>query len=32
MAEYENIVVEQEDGIGVVRLNRPKVLNASARR
>ncbi|MHB8647873.1 MAG: enoyl-CoA hydratase-related protein [Thermomicrobiales bacterium] len=28
MAEYENIVVEQGDGIAVVRLNRPKVLNA----
>ncbi len=28
MAEYENILVEQEDGVAVVRLNRPKVLNA----
>jgi enoyl-CoA hydratase len=28
MAEYENIIVEQGDGVGVVRLNRPKVLNA----
>ena len=28
MAEYENIVVEREAGIAVVRLNRPKVLNA----
>ncbi len=28
MAEYENIVIEREDGIAVVRLNRPKVLNA----
>jgi enoyl-CoA hydratase len=28
MAEYENIIVEQGDGVGLVRLNRPKVLNA----
>ncbi|MCA1667325.1 MAG: enoyl-CoA hydratase/isomerase family protein [Thermomicrobia bacterium] len=28
MVEYEHIVVEQGDGIAVVRLNRPKVLNA----
>ncbi len=28
MVEYENILVEQEDGVAVVRLNRPKVLNA----
>jgi enoyl-CoA hydratase len=28
MASYENIIVEQGDGVGVVRLNRPKVLNA----
>ena len=28
MAEYEHIIVEQGDGVGVVRLNRPKVLNA----
>lgn len=28
MAEYENIIVERGDGVGVVRLNRPKVLNA----
>jgi enoyl-CoA hydratase len=28
MTEYENIIVEQGDGVGLVRLNRPKVLNA----
>ena len=28
MAEYENILVESGDGVAVVRLNRPKVLNA----
>jgi len=28
MAEYENILVERGEGIAVVRLNRPKVLNA----
>lgn len=28
MAEYEHLLVEREEGIAVVRLNRPKVLNA----
>jgi len=26
--EYETIIIEVEDGVGLVRLNRPKVLNA----
>ena len=29
---YEDIVVSKEDGVGVIRLNRPKVLNALSRR
>lgn len=28
MAEYEHVIVEAGDGVAVVRLNRPKVLNA----
>ncbi|MCB0098000.1 MAG: enoyl-CoA hydratase/isomerase family protein, partial [Caldilineaceae bacterium] len=28
MAEYENILVRQEDRVGVVQLNRPQALNA----
>lgn len=29
---YEDIVVSKDDGIGIIRLNRPKVLNALSRR
>lgn len=29
---YEDIVVTKEDGVGVIRLNRPKVLNALSKR
>ena len=28
---YENIIVERKDGVGIVTLNRPKVLNALSR-
>ncbi len=28
MAEYKNIIVESKEGVGIVRLNRPKALNA----
>ncbi len=29
---YEDIVVSKDDGVGIIRLNRPKVLNALSRR
>ena len=28
MAAYENILVDRKDAVGVIRLNRPKALNA----
>ncbi|MCI0823076.1 MAG: enoyl-CoA hydratase/isomerase family protein, partial [Chloroflexi bacterium] len=28
---YENIVVTRDEGVGTIRLNRPKVLNALSR-
>ena len=29
---YEDIVVSKDDGVGIIRLNRPKVLNALSKR
>lgn len=29
---YEDIIVSKDDGVGIIRLNRPKVLNALSRR